>query len=368
MSQTRKIRPSWDTIFSSFGDGLVILDTDWRVIAMNPAAETITGFSAESTLGLPLKNAFPRNDGVFEKLEAALREGAALTLREMPWSGHGRAHATVDVSVTPLTGDDGELTGWILVFRDITPVKKLEEEVRKADRLAMMGTIAAGLAHEIKNPLGGIKGAAQLLTREKLSAESAEYLQIIVKEADRVNRLVNQLLTFARPKDLKIDKVNINELIDALVILQKEPMEKRGIRVVREFDPSLPPVLGDADELKQVFLNFIVNASDAVAERHPEGGGEIRIKTRMVNNFKIKGAEGRKSWRMVATEIRDNGTGIKAEDTDKIFTPFFTTKEKGYGLGLAVTQRVIHEHGGAINLTTEEAKGTTFQILLRSSL
>jgi two-component system nitrogen regulation sensor histidine kinase GlnL len=368
MAPDRKIRPSWDTIFASFGDGLVILDTGGNVIAMNPAAETITGFSAESTLGLPLSEAFPRNNDVFEKLEAALRAGSALTLREMPWSGHGRSRAVVDLSATPLTDDDGELSGWILVFRDMTPVKKLEEEVRKADRLAMMGTIAAGLAHEIKNPLGGIKGAAQLLTRETLSPESAEYLQIIVKEADRVNRLVNQLLTFSRPKDLKLDRVNINELIDALLILQKEPIAKRGIRVVREFDPSLPPVLGDADELKQVFLNFIVNASDAVAERHPGGGGEIRFKTRMVNNFKIKGAEGPKTWRMVSAEIRDNGTGIKQDDVGKIFTPFFTTKEKGYGLGLAVTQRVIHEHGGAVNLTTEEGVGTTFQVLLRSSL
>ncbi len=368
MPDTHKIRPSWDTIFASFGDGLVILDTDGNVIAMNPAAETITGFSAESTLGLPLGDAFPKNHFVFEKLDAVFHDGAALTLREMPWAGHGRARATVDLSVTPLTGDDGELSGWILVFRDVTPMKKLEEEMRKADRLAMMGTIAAGLAHEIKNPLGGIKGAAQLLTRERFSPESAEYLQIIVKESDRVNRLVNQLLTFARPKDLNLEPVNVNELIDAILILQKEPLEKKKVKVVREFDPSLPPVLGDADELKQVFLNFIVNAADAVAERHPDGGGEIRFKTRMVTNFKIKEAEGRRPRRMVEVEIRDNGTGIKEEDVGKIFTPFFTTKEKGYGLGLAVTQRVVHEHGGAINLTSEEGKGTRFQVLLRSSL
>lgn len=369
MAKTHKIRPSWDTIFASFGDGLVILDTDENVIGMNPAAEVITGFSAESTLGLPLGGAFPGNETIFVRLNTAFREGAALTLREMPWRGHGRPHATVDVSGTPLTGDDGELSGWILVFRDVTPVKKLEEEVRKADRLAMMGTIAAGLAHEIKNPLGGIKGAAQLLTREKLSPESAEYLQIIVKESDRVNKLVNQLLTFARPKDLKIGAVNLNELIDALIILQKEPFEKRGIKVIREFDPSLPSVIGDADELKQVFLNFMVNAADAVAERHKgEPIGEIRLKTRMANNFKIKGAEAGKASRMIMAEIQDNGTGIKPQNADKIFMPFFTTKEKGYGLGLAVSQRVIQEHGGVIHLLTEEGRGTAFQIFLRSSL
>jgi two-component system nitrogen regulation sensor histidine kinase GlnL len=368
MTQAQKIRPLWDQIFSSFGDGLVILDTGRIVIGMNPAAEIITGFSAESTLGWDVLGAFPENEALFEKLDAAFRDGAALTLREMAWKGHGRARATVDVSATPLTDDDGDLSGWILVFRDVTPVKKLEEEVRKADRLAMMGTIAAGLAHEIKNPLGGIKGAAQLLTRETLSPESSEYLQIIIKEADRVNRLVNQLLTFSRPKDLSLEPLNLNELIDAILILQKEPLEKKKVRIVREFDPSLPSVLGDADELKQVFLNFIVNAADAVGERHADGGGEIRLKTRMATNFKIKGAEGQKPSRMIVTEIRDNGTGIGAENRNKLFTPFFTTKEKGYGLGLAISQRVINEHGGVIHLESEEGRGTTFQILLRSSL
>lgn len=367
MTQTQQIRPLWDQIFASFGDGLVILDTDRNVIGMNPAAEFITGFSAESSLGLPPRQAFPRNDSVFDKLSEAFRDGAGLTLREMPWKGHGRDHVTVDISLTPLTDDNGELSGWIFVFRDMTPVKKLEEEVRKADRLAMMGTIAAGLAHEIKNPLGGIKGAAQLLTRETISEGSAEYLQIIIKEADRVNRLVNQLLTFARPKDLKLDPVNLNELIDSLLILQSDPLEKKKIRVIREFDPSLPPVLGDADELKQVFLNCIVNAADAIGERHKEGGGELRLRTRMGNNFKIKGA-GQKPSRMIETEILDNGIGIKAEDLAKIFMPFFTTKEKGYGLGLAISQRVIHEHGGVIQLDSEEGKGTKFKVFLRSSL
>jgi two-component system nitrogen regulation sensor histidine kinase GlnL len=368
MDSTRQIRPSWDTIFASFGDGIVILDTDRNVIAMNPAAETISGFSAESTLGLPLAEAFPRNDDAFERLEDTFESGAALTLHEVAWRGHGHARSTVDLSATPLIADDGEFSGWILVFRDMTPLKKLQQDIRKADRLAMMGTIAAGLAHEIKNPLGGIKGAAQLLTRENLSQGSAEYLQIITKEADRVNRLVMQLLTFSRPKDLTLEPLNLNELIDSILILQSAPIEKKKIRVHREFDPSLPQVLGSADELKQVFLNFVVNAADAVAAAHPEGGGEIRVKTRLLTNFKIRGAEGTKPIRMIEAEIRDNGTGINDEDLDKIFTPFFTTKEKGSGLGLALSQRVIQEHGGAIHLSTEIGRGTTFQILLRSAL
>jgi two-component system nitrogen regulation sensor histidine kinase GlnL len=362
MGKLKKITPKWEEIFASLGDGLVILDTGERLIGINPAAERLTGFSAESVLGHPLEEAFSENSEVLKMLAPSFREGRTTTLREVPWHGKREEKAIVDLSATPHLDEEGELAGWILVFRDITPIKNLEEEVRKGDRLAMMGTIAAGLAHEIKNPLGGIKGAAQLLAREKLSPASAECLGIIVKEVERVDRIVSQLLTFSRPKSLSVGPVNLNELLDSIVRLQREPLERRKIRLVREFDPSLPPVLGDGDQLYQVFLNFIKNAMEAI----PDGGGEIRIKSRLMTNFKIKEGEGRKPVPMVLAEIRDNGAGISKEDLGKIFTPFFTTKEKGTGLGLAIAQRVVSEHGGIIRVQSDKEHGTCMQIYLRS--
>lgn len=371
MTKTRKINPPWAEIFASLGDGLVILEStpERRIIGMNPAAELTTGFSAETTLGVPLAEAFSENVDVLRQIDTAFASGGAITLREMPWKGRNRQHATVDLSATPLIGDEGELSGWILVFRDVTPLKNLEEEIRKADRLAMMGTIAAGLAHEIKNPLGGIKGAAQLLGREKLSPESTEYVRIIVRESERVDRLVGRLLALTRPRKLAFVPVNINEILDSILILEGEEgfAKKKKVRIVREFDPSLPSVLGDEDELRQAFLNFIKNALEAVEER-PAGKGEIRVKSRILTDFRIKAADGSRVTRMIMIEIQDNGEGIDAGDLQKVFTPFFTTKGSGTGLGLAIAQRAINEHGGAVQILSEKGKGTKVQVSLRGEL
>lgn len=362
----KKLQPRWEEIFSSLGDGLVVLDPQGRLIGINPAAERLTGFSAESVLGHTLEEAFPENQPVIDLLGPSFEEARVTTFREIPWQGKGGTPIalTVDITVTPLMNEGGGSGGWILVFRDVTPLKNLEEEVRKSDRLAMMGTIAAGLAHEIKNPLGGIKGAAQLLAREASSPESSECLQIIIKEVDRVDRLVSRLLSFSRPRSFSLTPLNLNELLDSLLLLQSAPLGEKKIRVVRKFDPSLPPVLGDADELRQVFLNFLKNAIEAI----PNGGGEIRLTSRLMTNFKIKEVRGAKASRMVAAEIGDSGVGISKEDLEKIFTPFFTTKENGYGLGLAMAQRVIHEHGGTVRVMSEKRRGTTVQVFLRSAL
>lgn len=369
MANPRKITPRWEEIFAALGDGLVVLDgsAEFYVIGMNPAAETITGFSAESTLGRPLRDAFPENKEVLQRLGKTFEEGGGVTLREVSWKRPRNRPAFVDLSATPLIGDEGDLDGWILVFRDITPVKVLEEEVRRSDRLAMMGTIAAGLAHEIKNPLGGIKGAAQLLSRGKLGAEAAELVSIVEKESERVDRLVSRLLVLTRPKAFHLEPLNINELLDSVLVLEKGPAEGRGIRLAREFDPSLPLIVGDDDELRQAFLNFIKNAIEAIADSDIPSG-EVRVKTRMLNEFRIKEADAEKLSRMVVVEIQDDGPGIDPETLHKIFTPFFTTKNTGSGLGLVIAQRVIQEHGGTLRVRSEKGKGTHIQVSLRSAL
>lgn len=364
--KTQKFRPQWEEIFASLGDGIVVLNQQKRLTGINPAAESITGFSAESILGHLVNEAFAgnrtTNERILEMLGPAFQEGKTLTLREVSWAGRSGKSAFVDLSVTPLVSDEGDLNGWVLVFRDVTPLKKLEEDIRKADRLAMMGTLAAGLAHEIKNPLGGIRGAAQLLERENLAPDSRECLGIIVREVDRVNRLVNELLSFTKPKEISFEEVNLNELLDSLCLLQKNPLREKGIRVTREFDPSLPLVWGNTDQLRQVFLNCFNNAMEAI----PHRGGEIRLGSRFITNYRIKEVDGKKLARMVMAEIQDNGVGVKNEDYDKLFTPFFTTKESGYGLGLSLAHRVVQEHGGSIQFRSEPGKGTTIQIFLRS--
>src|SRR5262249_38087538 len=158
----------------------------------------------------------------------------------------------------------GIISGAMLLLRDLSAFKKMEEELRHADRLGVMGTIASGLAHEIKNPLGGIKGAAQMLHREIKNNELREFLQIIMKEADRVNELICQLLTFASSKKIRVSSVNMNKLLDELVHLEQQGPEDHRVKILRHYDPSLPKVRGDENQLKQAFLNFIKNAKESI--------------------------------------------------------------------------------------------------------
>ncbi|QQR79750.1 MAG: PAS domain-containing protein [Deltaproteobacteria bacterium] len=352
----------WEEIFNSFGEGLMILNEELHLVGINPTAEQLIGTSADQLLGYTLEQAFPENEKTIRLLENSFEEGGGANLREVSWMNRKREHLTIDLLSTPLINDDGVWMGWIVAIRDLTPLKKLQEEIRRADRLATMGTLASGLAHEIKNPLGGIRGAAQLLQRDKLSEESQEYLQIIIKESDRVNHLITELLTFAKPKNLQMVPVNLNELLDATISLESLRTEKKT-KFIREYDPSIPPVLADPNSLKQVLINMIKNASEAL----PDKGGEIRIRSRIDNNYKIRESMGERSSRMVVAEIMDNGVGIPKENLEKIFTPFFTTKDQGHGLGLAMSQRIINEHGGFLRMESQEGKGTTVQIILRSA-
>lgn len=363
-SRPTRSQPRWEEIFASMGDGVMIMDADRTLIGVNPAAERLTGISAETALGHRPEDVFLENRDVFQKLAPVFQNFQNTTLREITWWKKRAERATVDLSVASFVDEESNLAGWILVFRDMTPVKNLEEEVRKADRLAMMGTIAAGLAHEIKNPLGGIKGAAQFLARQELDVNAQECLDIIVKEVDRVDRLLGELLTFTRPKKILFESLNLHELLDQIVLLQKPLSDQKKVKISREYDPSLPPILGEKDELHQVFLNFIKNALEAV----PAKKGHLKISSRFMMNFRIRESEDKKPAQMVMVEITDNGPGIPEENLEKIFTPFFTTKESGHGLGLAITQRIVNEHGGLIRVQSEKGKGTTFQIYLRSAV
>lgn len=356
----------WEEIFNSLGEGLMILNENNHIVGINPNAEQLLAVSAEHLLGYTLEQAFPENLKTILILQKSFEDGGGTNLREVLWVNRKREVLTVDLLSTPLINDDGLWMGWIVAMRDLTPLKKLQEEIRRADRLATMGTLASGLAHEIKNPLGGIRGAAQLLQRENLSDEAQEYLQIIVKESDRVNRLITELLTFARPNTLKTEEVNLNEILDATIALEmaRQSGQIQKVKFIREYDPSLPPVIADPFQLKQVMINVIKNAVESL---HPEGG-EIRIRTRIDNTFKLRDQAGERSSRMVVAEITDNGTGISKENLEKIFTPFFTTKDEGHGLGLAMAQRIINEHGGFLRMESQVEKGTTVQIVLRSVL
>jgi len=217
--------------------------------------------------------------------------------------------------------------------------------------------LAAGIAHEIKNPLSGIKGASQLLVAGlQKNPPLREYAEIIQKEVERVNRLLNDLLHLSKGKKQRLKKTNINRILHELVVLQKT-VKGGAITFVEEFDPSLPDIEADSEALSQLFLNLIKNARQAILVE-----GVVTIRTHLVTDFLVKKGETMK--RMITVDVEDTGEGMDDEALSQVFVPFFTTKPKGTGLGLTLCQKIIEDHEGKIQVKSKKGKGTVFSVFL----
>jgi two-component system, NtrC family, nitrogen regulation sensor histidine kinase GlnL len=350
---------SWEQILGGLEDGVVTVDPDGKIVFFNEAAEVLTETSAAQTLQGRVDLLFRREPWLLDlvkksrppRQESARGEGDLITRsgRKLP----------VSVTVSPLRDYYGKFLGTILLLRDVKHRIELEEDLKRADRLAMLGTLAAGLAHEIRNPLGGIKGAAQLL-RRSVDGDSSlrEYTDIMIREVDRVDKLIGQLLDLSRPPQLTLAPVNIHEILDDVLLLESPTAGERKVTIQKKFDPSLPPIRGDRAQLTQVFLNLVKNAFQAM-----DKPGSLVITTRLETDYHVR-EQGTGRNRFIWVEISDEGTGIKQEDLTRIFAPFFTTKNSGTGLGLAISYGIIKEHGGIIRVESSEGKGTTFKVSL----
>ena len=350
---------SWEQILANLDDGVVTVDGRDKIGYFNEAAEVLTQVSSSAAAGRSVGQIFKREPWLVDLLkkthpphqESARGEGDLVTR----WGGK----TPVSVTVSPLQDRQGNFLGSILMLRDIKHRKELEEDLKRTDRLALMGTLAAGLAHEIRNPLGGIKGAAQLLRRTGDSDASVrEFTEIMIREVDRVDRLIEQLLDLSRPAELDLSPVNIHEILEDVLLLEGQTAGAKEIRLAKRFDPSLPPIRGDRGQLMQVFLNLVKNAFQAMSR-----SGTVTVVTRLDNEFRIRG-QGRVANRFIWVDITDKGAGIRDEDLPHIFSPFFTTKTNGTGLGLATCHRIIKEHGGTIRVESVEGKGSTFKVSL----
>jgi two-component system nitrogen regulation sensor histidine kinase GlnL len=350
---------SWDQILGGLEDGIITVDRDGKVSYFNEAAEMLTEISSSQAIRKPMLQLFKREHWVLELVKKSQPPHQESTRGEGDFVTRWGHKVPVSLTVSPLQDRQGSFLGSILVLRDLKHRKELEEDLKRADRLAMVGTLAAGLAHEIRNPLGGIKAAAQLLKRS-LDRHSSllEYTHIMIREVDRVDKLIEQLLDLSRPAKLELTAVNIHEVLEDVLLLESHMVGEQRIIVKKRFDPSLPPIRGDRAQLTQVFLNLVKNSSQAM-----NGNGTLTVTTRVETDFHIRG-QGADRSRLIWVDIEDEGVGIKEEDLPHIFSPFFTTKNSGTGLGLAVCYRIIKEHGGLIRVESVEGKGTTFRVSL----
>jgi two-component system nitrogen regulation sensor histidine kinase GlnL len=350
-------RISWEQILANLDDGVIALDGEGKIIFFNEASEVLTDISAAAATGQFLEQIFKREPWLIELVKGTHPPRRKRARGEGDFISRWGRKIPVGVTVSPLQDRHGHFVGTILLLRDIKRRRELEEDLKRADRLALMGTLGAGLAHEIRNPLGGIKGAAQLLRRSIDNPSVREFTAIMLREVDRVNQLIEQLLDLSRPTGRELAPLNIHEVLEDVLLLESQTVGERELQIKKRFDPSLPPICGDRARLTQVFLNLVKNAFQAM-ER-----GTLVVTTRVETDYHVR-ENGTGRNRFIWVDLADEGHGIREEDLPHIFSPFFTTKNHGTGLGLAICYRIINEHGGTIRVESTPGKGSVFRVSL----
>ncbi len=352
----RHVKHFAEHILASISDGIVALDPASRVAIFNPAMEEMTGISSHRATGHHLATLLPEGSSIPTRVNATLETGQPFSVPEVEWQRWDGRRFPVSLTIAPVLDRGGDTLGAVLVVRDLRRFKELEESQRPADRLTAFSAFAAAMAHEIKNPLLGIRGAAQLLGEELAHSGLREYSDVIVREADRLNALLEEMLEFARPHPLKRVAVNLHEVLDRIVSLERQSCQARGVTFRQDYDPSLPHLWADPDRLFQVFLNLVRNAWEAMPH-----GGTLTLATKTATELgRVRPGGGL----MLLVEVMDEGTGIAPDVQQKLFTPFFTTKAKGSGLGLIVSHKIIEEHGGRFNIKSRPGQGTTVRVYL----
>jgi len=351
----------YEALVRGLPDALVGVDADLRIILWNPAAEGLLGRSARRVTGRALKEVFPPETSLVRHLSDTLATGESRSESSAVIEGPDGRPVHVSLVTAPLAGQSGAVTSAVAVVRDISRLRQLESEVRRGETLAAAGQMAVGLAHEIRNPLSAIRGAVQLMQREfGDEARWGEYTAVLLKEVTRVNSIIEMLLDLGRPVTLRAVPLNVHQLLERVALLLEDEATSLGVQFVRRYDPSLPPILADEDRIMQVFHNLVRNAIEAMP-----GGGRLTLVTRLSMNplfAKVDLGQGQKS--LVEIQIADEGQGIPEATRDKLFTPFFTTKDRGLGLGLALCHRIVEEHKGAIQVTSEPGRGTVVSCFL----
>jgi PAS domain S-box-containing protein len=352
-------------VIQTITDGIVGLDRSCRIRTWNRAMAERYGIPESEVLGRDLFEAFPNleREGLRGELDHLLTgDRREFTLHHFEHETLRRGRVILNIRGNALHGPADEVVGAVLAVEDVTDRLALEQEVRQAEKLAVVGQLAAGIAHQIGTPLNVISGSAEyLMMGWGTDKPRPQELEIIVAQTDRITKLIQQLLNFARPTRMELQPVKLNDLLREVLGLTEHQIVKERITLRAELQSDLPAILGDANQLEQAFLNVVINAWHAMP-----AGGTLTLRTRATPAADRVRRGGRPAPGGVEVTIADTGTGIPPEHLPRIFDPFFSTKGvgKGTGLGLAISRRILEDHHGSIQVVSEVGRGTTVTIRL----
>lgn len=342
-------------IIENSAEAIIAVDNDDTITAWNRGAEDIFGWSREEIIGEPIQKLIPNEllEGrEMERLELGMRYKGFVRNYETERLRKDGKRVLVNLTESYIRDVEGEIVGRSQILRDLTELKLQEEQVQHSERLATVGNMAAGVAHEIGNPLTAISSLTQLLQRKTDDEFAQEQLKKVRDQIQRINKIVRDLVDFSRPSSLDREESQINNIIESAVGLMKHDARCREVTFRMNLADGLPTVTCVPDHIHQVLVNLLLNAVDAM---HQVKDPEIVIETEMRNNPE-----------RIIIRVSDVGTGISEQHQERIFEPFFTTKEvgQGTGLGLSVSHGIIKRMGGSIRVETELEEGTTFIITL----
>lgn len=331
-------------VFECSMDGLILWDNQFRVVDINCAAEKILGLSEKKIKGCRFYDLFPhqrdKKKEIIHHIEKVIQDGEHNSSIEIDTMDGRKRYFDYSTKKEIVEGLN------FTIIKDVSDKVVMQEQLQKSDRLNVIGELAAGIAHEIRNPMTALKGFIQLL-ESCITAEHAMYYQVITSELARIDSIINEFLILAKPQAIRFQEKDINKIIRETVELLDAQAVLYNVQFKTKYDDNLPPLYCEPNQLKKVFINIIKNAIEVM----PDGGNvSITIKRTEKNQVKVS--------------IKDEGMGIPKEKMNRLGEPFYTTKERGTGLGLMVSYRIIEDHKGTIQIESEEGKGTVFHINL----
>ena len=345
-----------DSIIQSIGSGIIITGMNDTITYINRAGERILGYSKDELVNKPF-SIFGLREKQSDIRSFFFDNPDDHDTRKEGWMRRkDHNEFPVGFTINNHLNVRGETIGKIVIFRDMTNVYKIQEEILRMDRLVSLGKLASDIAHELRNPLAGIKTTAQALSEEMSRDDSRrEYLNRITKEIDRLNELLKTFFSFAKPQKLNLVYCHIKDIINEIIPFLIKEIADKGIHFIENYHPQLPKIKVDKTQMHQAFLNLFLNAIQAMPD-----GGELKIEVTPTTSYSLVGFK----QNFIKINISDTGKGIPPNILHKIFDPFFTTKPKGIGLGLSITYQIVKKHGGTITAESEWGKGTSFVINL----